>query len=180
MNSIGGGVKPINGGLNSAGERMHSVGGSEQGTKSSESGGRAFRDDQEINVLLGSYADILFVLLPFTVIALFRLWQEGLQAVLSSYDISAASAVLAGLALVKFILGLLSDSRMSRYRERLVFLVAGTVFIVLMPSLMLCILVMLSDPTPRFVIFVQPILLIAAIMAYSGAVTSTNHLLRTS
>ncbi len=157
---------------------MNSIGVSEPTAKAPGNPGREYHDDQEINVLLGSYADILFVLLPFTVIALFRIWQEGLQAVLLSYDISAASAVLAGLALVKFILGLLSDSRMSRYRERLVFLVAGTVFIVLMPSLMLSILVLLSDPVPRFVMFVQPVLLIAAIMAYSGAVTSTNHLLR--
>ncbi|WP_020406318.1 hypothetical protein [Hahella ganghwensis] len=135
-------------------------------------------EEQDINVLLGSYADILFVLMPFTVIGLFKAWQQGIQGFLLGYDLSVAAAVLAGLALVKFILGLISDARMSKYRERLVFLVAGTVFMVLVPSLMLSILVMLSEETPRFVMFVQPVLLIAGIRAYSGAVTSTNHLLR--
>ncbi len=135
-------------------------------------------EERDINVLLGSYADILFVLMPFTVIGLFKAWQQGIQGFLLGYDVSVAAAILAGLALVKFILGLLSDARMSRYRERLVFLVAGTVFLVLVPSLMLSILVLLSEEAPRFVMFVQPVLLIAGIMAYSGAVTSTNHLLR--
>ncbi|OZG71611.1 hypothetical protein BTA51_20240 [Hahella sp. CCB-MM4] len=136
------------------------------------------REERDINVLLGSYADILFVLMPFTVIGLFKAWQHGIQGFLLGYDLSVAAAILAGLALVKFILGLISDARMSRYRERLVFLVAGTVFVVLVPSLMLSILVLLSADAPRFVMFVQPVLLIAGIMAYSGAVTSTNHLLR--
>jgi hypothetical protein len=37
-------------------------------------------------------------------------------------------------------------------------------------------MIMLSNPVPNFVMFVQPLLLVLAIMAYTGAVASTNVL----
>ena len=84
---------------------------------------------------------------------------------------------MGGLALVKFVVGLLIDPKMLQYKERMVFLIAGTVFLVLVPGLLFAILVMLADPVPQFAMFVQPLLLIMGVVAYSGAVVSTNALL---
>ena len=133
-------------------------------------------EQRTVNILFGSYADILFVLLPFAVIALFKSWQSGFQSVLMSYDLAVAAAVLGGLAVVKFILGLLADVRMLKHRERIVFLVSGTVFLILVPGLLFSVLVLLADPVPEWIMFIQPVLLILAISAYSGAVASTNVL----
>ena len=65
---------------------------------------------------------------------------------------------------------------MLRHKERIVFLIAGSVFLVLVPGLLFGVLIMLSDPVPEWVMFVQPMLLVLGISAYSGAVGSTNAL----
>lgn len=135
-------------------------------------------DTALLNLLFGTYADILFVLLPFVVVGLFRAWHDGFQTVLLNESISMAAAVLGGLAVVKFIIGLMSDPRMLQHKERMVFLIAGTVFLVLVPGLLFAILIMLSNPVPHFVMFVQPLLVIMGIMAYSGAVTFTHRTLK--
>jgi hypothetical protein len=134
-------------------------------------------ENRQINILFGTYADILFVLLPFVVVGIFKLWQSDIRAILLGYDIAMASGVLGGLAVVKFIVGLLVDPGMLVHKEKLVFLISGTVFAILVPSLLFSVLIMLSNPVPEFVMFVQPLLLVLAIMAYTGAVASTNVLL---
>lgn len=133
-------------------------------------------ENRQVNILFGTYADVLFVLLPFVVVGIFKLWQSDIQSILLSYDIAMASAVLGGLAVVKFIVGLLVDPGMLVHKEKLVFLISGTVFAILVPSLLFSVLIMLSNPVPEFVMFVQPLLLVLAIMAYTGAVASTNVL----
>lgn len=135
------------------------------------------REERQIRVLFGTYADVMFILLPYLVITAFKLWREDAKAVLTHYDISIAAAILAGLAVVKFILGVLIDPKMLRYKERLVFLISGTVFLVLVPSLMFALLIMLSDPVPPFAMFIQPLLLILGVTAYTGSVTLTNRLM---
>lgn len=135
-------------------------------------------DEQQMSILFGTYADIMFVLLPFVVVSIFRLWNNDLKAILLGYDLSMAAAILGGLSVVKFILGLLVDPTMLKYKERLVFLIAGTVFLVVVPSLLFAVLIMLADPVPEIAMFVQPMLLVLGIVAYSGSVTSTNQLLQ--
>lgn len=137
----------------------------------------AVEDEKQLSILFGTYADIMFILLPFFVVAIFKLWQSDVKSILMSYDLSMAAAILGGLALVKFVVGLLIDPKMLQYKERMVFLIAGTVFLVLVPGLLFAILVMLADPVPQFAMFVQPLLLIMGVVAYSGAVVSTNALL---
>ena len=134
-------------------------------------------EEKQLSILFGTYADIMFILLPFFVVAIFKLWQSDVKSILMSYDLSMAAAILGGLALVKFVVGLLIDPKMLQYKERMVFLIAGTVFLVLVPGLLFAILVMLADPVPPFAMFVQPLLLIMGVVAYSGAVVSTNALL---
>ncbi len=134
-------------------------------------------EERQMSILFGTYADIMFVLLPFVVVAIFKVWQNDVKSILLSYDLAMAAAILGGLALVKFILGLLIDPRMLKYKERLVFLISGTVFLVLVPSLLFAVLIMLADPVPAITMFVQPMLLVLSVVAYSGSVISTNNLL---
>jgi hypothetical protein len=137
---------------------------------------RADDETQSLKLLYGTYADVLFVLLPFAVVALFKVWSQGFESVLLGYDLSLAAGVLGGLAVVKFIMGLLIDPAMLRHKERIVFLIAGTVFLIMVPSILFSVLIMLSDPVPEWAMFVQPLLLVLGISAYTGAVGSTNAL----
>lgn len=134
-------------------------------------------DEQQLSILFGTYADIMFILLPFFVISIFKLWQSDVKSILSSYDLSMAAAILGGLSIVKFIMGLMIDPKMLQHKERIVFLISATVFLVLVPSLLFSVLVMIADPVPQFALFVQPLLLVLGIVAYSGSVISTNALL---
>ncbi len=134
-------------------------------------------EERQVRILFGTYADVMFILLPYLVITVFKLWQQDIKAVLSSYDLSIASGILAGLAVVKFILGVLIDPKMLQYKERLAFLISGTVFLVLVPSLMFALLIMMSDPVPPFAMFIQPLLLVLGVTAYTGSVALTNKLL---
>jgi len=134
-------------------------------------------DEQQLSILFGTYADIMFILLPFFVISIFKLWQSDMKSILSSYDLSMAAAILGGLSIVKFIMGLMIDPKMLQHKERIVFLISATVFLVLVPGLLFSVLVMMADPVPPFALFVQPLLLVLGIIAYSGSVISTNALL---
>lgn len=93
-----------------------------------------------------------------------------------SYDLSLAAAVLGGLAVVKFLLGMLIDPTMAKHREWITFLVAGTFFLILAPSLLFSVLIMLSNQPPQWVMFIQPLLVVLAITAYSSAVLASNRL----
>jgi hypothetical protein len=137
---------------------------------------RADDETQSLKLLYGTYADVLFVLLPFAVVALFKVWSQGFESVLLGYDLSLAAGVLGGLAVVKFIMGLLIAPAMLRHKERIVFLIAGTVFLIMVQGILFSVLIMLSDPVPEWAMFVQPLLLVLGISAYTGAVGSTNAL----
>ncbi len=131
----------------------------------------------QIRIMLASYSDILFVMLPFVLVLSIKLFQETVLAVLASPEWSLASAVLAGLAVVKLMLGLVSHQKMGRYRERLVFMVAATTFLLLAPSLLLAGTAYVMEVPPPFLVYVHPVLLIVAIAVYSGAVQSAQNLL---
>lgn len=134
------------------------------------------RESQTLNMMYGTYADVLFVLFPFLVIALQGLWHGELAQVLLRPDLSVASSVLAGLAIGRFVLGLISNRDLGRYKERIVFFIAATLFAVLGPSLLLILLILGNTAVPQFVAFVQPILLIIAISLYTTAVSISNIL----
>src|SRR5699024_9629074 len=91
---------------------------------------------------------------------------------------SIAAAILAGLAIGKFVLGLVSNQDLGRYKERIVFFIALTLFVVLGPAIILILSIMGGTEVPGFVAFVQPILLIIAISLYSTAVSISNILTR--
>ncbi|MBK8972246.1 MAG: hypothetical protein IPM37_13155 [Hahellaceae bacterium] len=135
-------------------------------------------DDTQLRILFGTYADIMFILLPYLVIAIFKLWHSDVKSVLLNYDLSVAAGILGGLAVVKFIMGVLIDPKMLRYKEKLAFMISGTVFLILVPSLLFATLVMMSDPVPHMAMFIQPLLLVLGVSAYSGSVIMTNRLLR--
>ena len=93
-------------------------------------------------------------------------------------DLSIAAAILAGLAIGKFVLGLVTNRELGRYKERIVFFIALTLFVVLGPSIILMLSILGSVEVPGFVAFIQPILLIIAISLYTTAVSISNILTR--
>lgn len=135
-------------------------------------------EQAQIKILLASYSDILFVIMPFIVVLVLKSFKVPMIAVLASPEWALASAVLAGLAVVKLMLGLVSHDKMTRYRERLVFLVAATTFLLLMPSLLLAGVAYVMETPPLFLVYIHPVLLIVAIAVYSGAVQSAQNLLK--
>ncbi len=131
-----------------------------------------------VNTMYGTYADILFILFPFLVIALQRIWNEEGIEILKQPDLSVAAAILAGMGVGKFVLGLIGERDLGHYKERIVFFIAVTLFFVLGPSLILIIKIVNEDNVPKFVVFAQPILLIIAIALYSTSVSISNILTR--
>ncbi|MDO6441877.1 MULTISPECIES: hypothetical protein [unclassified Marinobacter] len=136
------------------------------------------RENQSMSMMYGTYADILFVLFPFLVIGMQRLWDGQLYETLMNADLSIAAAILAGLAIGKFVLGLVTNRDLGRYKERIVFFIALTLFVVLGPAIILMLSISGGTEVPGFVAFVQPVLLIIAISLYSTAVSISNILTR--
>ena len=136
------------------------------------------REQYSLSMMYGTYADVLFVLFPFLVIGMQRLWEGRLYEALLRPDLSIAAAILAGLAIGKFVLGLVTNRDLRRYKERIVFFIALTLFLVLGPSIILILSILGSAEVPGFVSFVQPILLIVAISLYTTAVSISNLLTR--
>ncbi|MBK1872442.1 MULTISPECIES: hypothetical protein [Marinobacter] len=136
------------------------------------------REQQSMSMMYGTYADVLFVLFPFLVIGMQRLWDGRLYEMLMHADLSIAAAILAGLAIGKFVLGLVINRDLGRYKERIVFFIALTLFVVLGPAIILILSIISGAEVPGYVAFVQPILLILAISLYSTAVAISNILTR--
>ncbi|MFO8141090.1 MAG: hypothetical protein R6T87_04220 [Marinobacter sp.] len=137
------------------------------------------QEHYSLSMMYGTYADILFVLFPFLVIAMQRLWDGNLYQTLMHPDLSIAAAILAGLAIGKFVLGLVTNRDLGRYKERIVFFIALTLFVVLGPAIILILSLTGNAGIPGFVAFVQPVLLIVAISLYTTAVSIANILVRT-
>lgn len=135
-------------------------------------------EHNSLSMMYGTYADVLFVLFPFLVIGMQRLWDGRLYETLMRPDLSIAAAILAGLAMGKFVLGLVTNRDLGRYKERIVFFIALTLFVVLGPAIILMLSILESAEVPGFVAFVQPILLIVAISLYTTAVSISNILTR--
>jgi hypothetical protein len=136
------------------------------------------REHQSLSMMYGTYADILFVLFPFLVISMQRLWDGELYETLMRADLSIAAAILAGLAIGKFVLGLVTNRDLGRFKERIVFFIALTLFLVLGPAIILMLSITGNSELPGFVAFVQPVLLIIAISLYTTAVSISNILTR--
>lgn len=136
------------------------------------------REQQSLSMMYGTYADILFVLFPFLVISMQRLWDGELYETLMRADLSVAAAILAGLAIGKFVLGLVTNRDLGRFKERIVFFIALTLFVVLGPAIILMLSITGNSDLPGFVAFVQPVLLIIAISLYTTAVSISNILTR--
>ncbi len=146
---------------------------------SPEEGLSALVEQAQIRIMLASYSDILFVTMPFLLVLVLRLFRSPPLEVLARPEWALASAVLAGLAVVKLMLGLVSHEKMHRHREKLVFMVAATTFLLLMPSLLLAGIANVMDAPPGFLVYIHPALLVIAIAVYSGAVQTSQMLLKT-
>ena len=136
------------------------------------------QEHNSLSMMYGTYADVLFVLFPFLVIAMQRLWDGNVYETLMRADLSIAATIMAGLAIGKFVLGLVTNRDLGRYKERIVFFIALTLFVVLGPSIILMLSIVGNTEVPGFVAFVQPVLLIVAISLYTTAVSISNILVR--
>lgn len=128
-------------------------------------------DDLELRRLKqGNYSDILFVLLPFLAILLQRLWAGEMEKILLGYEISVAAAILAGLSISKFIQGLVSDPALGVQKDRIVFMIALTLFSVVIPAIMLTMKLTSDEAVPQVVAYIQPVLLVIGISLYISAI----------
>jgi len=129
-----------------------------------------------VRMVYATYTDVLFILFPFIVLGSQRLWNgEGLD-VLKYADLSVVSAILASMAIGKFVLALLGDKSLKPYKEYIVYGISLTLFLILGPSMVLIVQIMGEGDVPSSVIFIQPVLLIIAVTLYSSAV-SISHIL---
>lgn len=117
----------------------------------------------------GAYSDILFVLLPFLAIFMQRLWTGDIDKMLLGAELSIGATVIAGLSISKFIQGLISSNDFGVYKERIVFVIAITLFVVLIPSVVLTMKLSSGEPVPGVIAFVQPLMLVVSISLYIGA-----------
>ena len=145
-------------------------------TQSNNSSQRSMHDT--LNMMYGTYADVLFVLLPFFVLGLQRVWSDRTLEIVMAPDMSIAAAILGGLAMGKFVLGLITNRDLGRFKERIVFFIAVTLVLVLAPAILLMLLISGPAETPELVAFIQPILLIIAISLYTTAISISNLLTR--
>ena len=129
-----------------------------------------------VRMIYATYTDILFILFPFIVLGLQRVWNgEGID-VLKYADLSIVSAILAGMTIGKLVLALVGDKTLKPYKEYIVYGIALTLFFILGPSMVLIVKILGNGYVPSYVVFVQPVLLIMAITFYSSSV-STGHVL---
>ncbi|GAA3567364.1 hypothetical protein [Marinobacter xestospongiae] len=134
------------------------------------------REGQSLSMMYGTYADVLFVLFPFLIIFMQRVWDGDVAQVLLRPDLSIAAAILGGLAIGKFVLGLVTERELGRFKERIVFFIALTLFVVMGPAIILMLSIISGQPVPGFVAFLQPVLLIVAISLYTTAISISNML----
>ncbi|MCG8670035.1 MAG: hypothetical protein MI867_11520 [Pseudomonadales bacterium] len=118
----------------------------------------------------GTYSDILFVLLPFLAILLQRLWTGEVNKILLGYEISTAAAILGGLSISKFIQGLVTHPQLGVKKERLVFIIALTIFCVVVPALILTMKLVGATEVPPVIAYIQPILMVIAVSLYISAI----------
>lgn len=118
----------------------------------------------------GTYSDILFVLLPFLAIFLQRLWTGEVNKILLGYEISTAAAILGGLSISKFIQGLVAHPDLGVKKERIVFIIALTIFCVVVPALILTMKLVSATEVPPVIAYIQPILMVIAVSLYISAI----------
>ena len=118
----------------------------------------------------GTYADILFVLMPFLGILVQRLWDGQIDKLLLGNEISVAATIFAGLSISKFVQGLISHQDFGVYKERVLFMIAVTLFLVLTPSVILTIKLSGAEHVPGIIAYIQPLMLVASITLFIAAI----------
>lgn len=129
-------------------------------------------DEKELNkIKQGNYADVLFIMLPFMAILLQTLWAGEAKSILLGPELSIAASILTGLSISKFFQGLVADKSLGIYKERVVLIISTTLFLILIPSLILTMKLTTATEPPEIVAFVQPALLIVSMSLYISAIS---------
>lgn len=129
-------------------------------------------DENELTRLKqGTYADVLFIMLPFMAILLQTVWSGNPKDILLGPELSIAASILTGLSVSKFFQGLVADQSLAVYKERIVLVISATLFLVLIPALIMTMKLTGEEEPPEIVAFIQPALLIVAISLYISAIS---------
>lgn len=118
------------------------------------------------NSILGVTAELLFVLLPFVVLAIVVAYREtGLPHLLAAPDWSLGAAVLAGQSIVKLVAGVTASGR-RRPWERTALIVTVLIVFLLVPSLVCLALMQIADHPPFWLVILQLLLFVFCAIAF--------------
>ena len=118
------------------------------------------------NSILGVTAELLFVLLPFVVLAIVVTYRvQGVQHLLAAADWSLGAAVLAGQSIVKLVAGVAASGR-PRPWERTALIVTALIVFLLVPSLVCLALMQIADHPPFWLVVLQLLLFILCAIAF--------------
>jgi FlaA1/EpsC-like NDP-sugar epimerase len=120
-----------------------------------------------IQVAYRTYSDVLFIILPFLLVALMRSWNEQGLEILKYPDLSVITLILTGISLGKITIGLSRDKNIAQYRAYIAFTYALILCVILAPCLLIITQLLSHQTLPDRFILVQPVLLIFSIILYS-------------
>jgi len=123
-----------------------------------------------VRTMYSCYADILFITFPFLLAGLIRTWNNEGFDILKHPDLSIAALILGGMSLGKLILAIISDTNLSVYKVRFVFIISLILFCIIGPSLVLLIKILSEQDVPQSVAIIQPLLLLSSIVLYSASI----------
>jgi|GEM_PF-1472940 len=132
-------------------------------------------DDDIISLIVGPFAESLFVLVPLIVISIVEIYKESsFYNIISSSEWSFAAAVLFGQALIKVVQALVVSHNLKTGQvqgDKIVLIVSLLIVIGLIPSLIILAVMLISDnKIPVFIYFQMTMFLLGLLsFLYSGA-----------
>lgn len=117
------------------------------------------------SMALGVWTEIGIVLLPFLIYVGIGWWRDKTEAVLLSPELSMAAFILAAQGVLKLVRGLLMARTAVQHVERAIFL-CFFAFVISAVALLAVILIIVVEPVPDAAAYVQPLLVLAAIVVF--------------
>lgn len=120
-----------------------------------------------VKSMYSCYADILFIALPFVVICFLRGWNIDDFNFLEQPDIAVATCILSGMSIGRIVQSLVSNQHLADYKVKFTFFIAMILFFLVGPSLIHIMQTVEQAESDSYLLFAQPVLLVAAIAIYS-------------
>lgn len=126
------------------------------------------------NTRYALFAEYLFILLPFIVIAIVKIYTHSLETLLSAPDWSFAASILWGQTIVKLVSGC---SLHGAIWQRLSLLVSTLIVLGIVPSLIILALMLISTTPSLILVSMQMILFVLSSIAFIWIGTAGQTLL---